>query len=411
MNSVFVNPGIYSCAVDAFLEISTHLFLPYLSNLRTRNGFTDLLFNVCSHYISSREDSSLLREIREPVWSYIIDLCSSFAARDCNACFSQIFEKRTFGYLNEEEENLFMTQRTFDSFCRSCSSSVTLNSSILLTVVTEYGLNQLGLDNNMWPIFVTQMHTKPGRLNCTNCDTQTSEPVLRNVLNSSFLFIEFSPILMKNMNVFEEIEISGAQYKLRGVVRCHNNHFTCAVKDHSACKWTYFDDLSVTLQEFLNFQSLRQVYKEGWFFSIYELRDTTIHCEGNDCIDHVLTTCANGTLNNEIKISEPAHSPPAKVLHSDEKERTKRRHSKLLNEDVNSESESTCDSRISHSTSWSGAKVVHGNKKRRKQRQNLNVPKEGIYNESECSYNSRISESTSLSGATVASINKRLEAI
>ena len=35
MNSVFVNPGIYSCAVDAFLEISTHLFLPY--------EFTDLL--------------------------------------------------------------------------------------------------------------------------------------------------------------------------------------------------------------------------------------------------------------------------------------------------------------------------------------------------------------------------------
>ena len=51
MNSVFVNPGIYSsCAVDAFEEISTHLFLPYLSNLRIRNEFTDLLFNVCSHY-------------------------------------------------------------------------------------------------------------------------------------------------------------------------------------------------------------------------------------------------------------------------------------------------------------------------------------------------------------------------
>ena len=26
MNSVFVNPGIYSCAVDAFLEVSTHLY-------------------------------------------------------------------------------------------------------------------------------------------------------------------------------------------------------------------------------------------------------------------------------------------------------------------------------------------------------------------------------------------------
>jgi len=131
MNSVSVNPGIYLCAVDAFLEISTHLFLPYLSTLRTRNEFTDLLFNVCSHYISLREDSSLLREIREPVWSYIIDLCSSFAARDFNACFSQTFEKRTFGWHNEEEESLFMTLRAADSFCR--------------------------LDNNMWPIFVTQM--------------------------------------------------------------------------------------------------------------------------------------------------------------------------------------------------------------------------------------------------------------
>ena len=48
-------------------------------------------------------------------------------------------------YLNEEGESLFMTLRTFDSFC---SNFVTLNSSIRLTVVTVYGLNQSGLDNN-----------------------------------------------------------------------------------------------------------------------------------------------------------------------------------------------------------------------------------------------------------------------
>ena len=79
MNSVFFNPGIYSSyAVDAFLEISTHLFLTYLSNLRIRNEFTDLLFNVCSHYMSLREGSALLSEIREPVWSYIINLCTEF---------------------------------------------------------------------------------------------------------------------------------------------------------------------------------------------------------------------------------------------------------------------------------------------------------------------------------------------
>ena len=39
MNSVFV-PGIYSCAVDAFLEISRHLFLPYVSNLRMLLGMS-----------------------------------------------------------------------------------------------------------------------------------------------------------------------------------------------------------------------------------------------------------------------------------------------------------------------------------------------------------------------------------
>ena len=44
------------------------------------------------------------------------------------------------------------------------------------------------------------------------------------------------------------------------------------------------------------------------------------------------------------------------------------------------------------------------------QRQNLNVPKDGIYSESDSSCNSRISESTSLSGATVASINNKLKA-
>ena len=53
---------------------------------------------------------------------------------------------------------------------------MTWNSSILLTVVTAYGLNQLGLDSNRWPLFVTEMHTNPGRLYCAN--TRRTEPVL-----------------------------------------------------------------------------------------------------------------------------------------------------------------------------------------------------------------------------------------
>ena len=47
MNSVFFNPGIYSCTVDAFLEVSTHLFLPYLSILRIRNDFSMFVHIIC----------------------------------------------------------------------------------------------------------------------------------------------------------------------------------------------------------------------------------------------------------------------------------------------------------------------------------------------------------------------------
>ena len=105
MNSVFVNPGIYSCTVDAFLEISTHLFLPYIYQ------------------------------------TYVLGM-------SLQTCFSMFAHIITFGYLKEEEESPFMTLRTLDSFCRSCSSSVTLNLQYI------YGLNQLGLGNNMWPFFV-----------------------------------------------------------------------------------------------------------------------------------------------------------------------------------------------------------------------------------------------------------------
>ena len=44
MNSVFVQPGVYSCAIDCFLEVSTYLFLPVLSKLSVRSIFPELLF-------------------------------------------------------------------------------------------------------------------------------------------------------------------------------------------------------------------------------------------------------------------------------------------------------------------------------------------------------------------------------
>ena len=52
------------------------------------------------------------------------------------------------------------------------------------------------------------------------------------------------------------------------MVRCHNNHFTCAIL--IAEKWTYFDDLCSNVKEFPNLNSLKSQFPHGWFFTIFE---------------------------------------------------------------------------------------------------------------------------------------------
>ena len=148
------NPRTFSCALDRFLEIASYLFLPHFSNLTVRNEFTELPFNTCSRYIESQENSKLLEEIKEPLWAYSRQQCPSSLARDCNACFSQIFDERTFGKLTPDEMNIFSSLRTFQSFWDTCQKDVVLNSSILVNFVTRSALQKCELNYNSWPQFV-----------------------------------------------------------------------------------------------------------------------------------------------------------------------------------------------------------------------------------------------------------------
>ena len=95
--------------------------------------------------------------------------CSSFQARDCNASFSQIFKEKTFGKLNPDEVNLFATQRLFESYCPTCNKNVNLNSNIFLTCVSQSGLEKFRYDKISWPLYVSSIHTQPGKLRCGNC--------------------------------------------------------------------------------------------------------------------------------------------------------------------------------------------------------------------------------------------------
>ena len=268
MNSVLSTPGTYSCALDSFLEISSHLFLPYLSTLTARNEFTELLFITCKRYIESQGNDRMLREIRKPIWVYLQHQCPSFLARDSIACFSQIFEERTFGDLSSEEMNIFSSQRIFESFCKTCHDNVALKSSILVNYVTRSALQKCKLDHNSWPHFISAIQTEPGKLNCPNCETPTDDPVLTYSSQAKFVFIEFSPELMDLIHLCENMHVGSSEYKLKGMVRCYNGHFTCAVLTQG--KWTYIDDLCVGVKEFCTLAALKRQFSKGWFFAIYE---------------------------------------------------------------------------------------------------------------------------------------------
>ena len=103
---------------------------PFLAKLSIRSEFLQFLFNNLSQCHENNHNMKSLSRIREPVWLHLTENCSSFQARDCNACLSQIFEEKTFGNLNSEEASLFATQRAFDSYCQTCEKDVTFNSRI-----------------------------------------------------------------------------------------------------------------------------------------------------------------------------------------------------------------------------------------------------------------------------------------
>ena len=88
-------------------------------------------------------------------------------------------------------------------------------------------------------------------------------PILTSAAHSKFVFIEFSPELMNVIKLYKNINVGQTEYKLKGMVRSCNKHFTCAVLSQE--KWTYIDDLCSDVKEFSNLAAPKKKFKEGWF--------------------------------------------------------------------------------------------------------------------------------------------------
>ncbi len=314
MNSRFDSPGTYSCAVDCFLELSAYVFLPFIKQLPHRSNFLDLLFQTVTSYVQFQGPNKKLSGIREPFWLHLIKYCNSFSARDNNACFSQIFEERTFGKLNKEEVDLLMPQLVYGSICRTCQRHLMFCRNHFVTFVNHSSVINAGYDLSSWPLYVSNILNLPViNVTCSDCGNMTCEAVVESFINSRFVFIEFSLDIVKDAGLPQEIELQKASYSLKGLVRCYQKHFTCAVCIEE--KWIYFDDMCNSVREFSSLKQLQQQYPLGWFFIILQLNNDTsdVNCiylqnsSNQSCLNETqacASECVNSKPNPAQKIAK-----------------------------------------------------------------------------------------------------------
>ena len=131
LNTCRESPGVYSCAIDSFIELCFYNFYPLLTELYPNLTPFFLMIHDCCKKYSEHTLSAVPRinfvyellsmEVRQPIWDFVISKCNSFHNRDGNAEFFEIFRQIVFGDLNLEEVSTFVTRCTFDRFCNLCN--------------------------------------------------------------------------------------------------------------------------------------------------------------------------------------------------------------------------------------------------------------------------------------------------
>ena len=233
INSVRYHPNTFSCSVDCFLEIVSNVFMPYLQGI-PKTDVLNLIYNSGLQYERIKNQSEisvdihqLLNDIREPVWIYLRACCNSLQAMDCNAQFSEIFQSKTFGQLNDYEKKLFVNTYRFETVCNKCDNNLTTDSDIFVQYVTLSDVRQSTIDNN-WPQYITWTNSSSGKLQCPNCESSSDIPIASLLSPAEILFVKFASDAVDNLLFYEDIDILSLPYQLKGLVRCKSNHFTCA---------------------------------------------------------------------------------------------------------------------------------------------------------------------------------------
>ena len=126
-------------------------------------------------------------EVGQPVWDYIQTKCPSFQLKDCNAQFSEIFQERVFGNLNQVEKSLFTTSYELEHHC-ICGKFLKKSFETFVRYV-DFPTTNIPLDFfSSWPIYLDNYSEID-----LKCDVCLSEHCLNSnvVTSAKFAFIEF----------------------------------------------------------------------------------------------------------------------------------------------------------------------------------------------------------------------------
>ena len=172
-NSVFLQPGTFSCAVDCFIEISYVIFAPYLKYIPRTEVF-DIILQTCEQFeILQTEENlnnsivSALHEIRKPLWDHLRSKCRSFTAMDADAQFSQIFELNTFNTMNMYESQLFLSSFLFENICENCKLGCSRKMDNFVTYITNSALLESEITMDSWFSYIERSISKSIGLNCS----------------------------------------------------------------------------------------------------------------------------------------------------------------------------------------------------------------------------------------------------
>ena len=260
-NYCLKNNGKISCAVDCFLELCYGVFCNHL-HTTTRNEFFDIIYESCNQ----RENLGAIDIVREPVWLWLRDHCTSFSAMTANAVFSDIFTLRTVGVLSEELKSLFVVQQCNQSCCTSCGNQIIYNTSIFVLYITCPNIISAQFANHVSEAVIP--HSRALYCDCCQRHSGDISALQQFVTLPTFLSIELSSNNIDQIAFHLTMDVLENHYLLKAVVRCGSQHFTIAI--NKGTHWLYFDDICRSLQQYATFQELLISHVNGWYFSVYE---------------------------------------------------------------------------------------------------------------------------------------------